>query len=95
MLNSRWWQGSEQQRWDAAVLILCCVSSRETRPAFNHVYVKCAFSFGDAVISLSRDVKEPTAALLFSFPRKAFYVFSGVDLFHFYEKGTVDFVVVC
>lgn len=25
VLNSRWWQGSEQQRWDAAVLILWCL----------------------------------------------------------------------
>lgn len=54
------------RQWTAEVGCCCphfvnsYLSTRETTPAFSHVYIKCAYCFGAAVISLTRDVKKLT-----------------------------------
>lgn len=73
-----------------------CLSTRETRPAFNHVYIKLAYPFGTAVISLAGVVRKPTKLQpCFSGFQEIISVFLDVELFHFYEKESVDFVIVC
>lgn len=105
--NNQWDVGCAEQQmvarqW-AAEVGCCCphfvmsyLSARETRPAFHHEYIKCPYSFRAAVISLTRDVKKPTKLQpCFSSFQERICVFSDVCLFHFCEKGSAVFVVVC